>query len=250
MSTHTELLDRFHAVLVEEIRADRPDLLTSPFTVAEIYQELVPYRTHRDRIGVEMNGDYEHLLMRLLAGEGGYLVLEADTAREELRSELASPNPNTGLFREFAAADVSLNPERVPAEGGHAGWKGEDRGGEDASPPGDAVAVESLAPSEPRPVPGPTAEPFDEGEPEAPTAPTAEGATQDPVEEPMASTEPMDEEQAACAWCRGTLPNRENLNYCPFCGTDVHVVPCPSCGEALEPDWRFCIACGAGVASG
>ncbi len=47
-----------------------------------------------------------------------------------------------------------------------------------------------------------------------------------------------------CQWCRETLPKRDKLNFCPFCGTDVKLVPCPSCGEALEPEWRFCIACG------
>jgi predicted amidophosphoribosyltransferase len=53
---------------------------------------------------------------------------------------------------------------------------------------------------------------------------------------------------AACPWCRAELPPRDNLNFCPFCGTDLKVVPCKECGEELEPDWRFCIACGVEVA--
>ena len=51
------VLARFYQILVEEIRSQRPDYLTGPFTVAEIYQRLVPYGSHRDRIGVDMNGD-------------------------------------------------------------------------------------------------------------------------------------------------------------------------------------------------
>ena len=51
----------------------------------------------------------------------------------------------------------------------------------------------------------------------------------------------------ACPWCRAELPARPKLNFCPFCGTDVHVVPCPGCGEELDPEWRFCIACGTEV---
>jgi hypothetical protein len=47
-----------------------------------------------------------------------------------------------------------------------------------------------------------------------------------------------------CRWCRESLPQRDNLNYCPFCGTDVTLVPCQSCGEAVEANWRFCITCG------
>lgn len=229
-------LDRFHAVLVDEIRAHRPELVSSPFTVAEIYQELVPYRTHRDRLGVEMNGDYEHLLLRLLAGEGEYLSLEAESVRDELRSELESQNPNTGLFREYAAANVRLNPDRIPEES--------------------TVAVETLAPApdgEPSPAAPPEdATPEDDGAPPTAEEPAstledetaADGGGEAETAEASEVGEPV-----TCLWCRAPLPNRENLNYCPFCGTDVHVVPCPSCGEALEPEWRFCIACGAGVAS-
>ena len=95
----SEALARFHRALVEEIARTRPAYLREPFTVAEIYQNLVPYRTHRDRIGVEMNGDYEDALLRLLAGEGDYLLLESDHARSEIAEELSSPNPNTGLYR-------------------------------------------------------------------------------------------------------------------------------------------------------
>lgn len=48
----------------------------------------------------------------------------------------------------------------------------------------------------------------------------------------------------SCRWCRQTLPDRENLQYCPFCGQDVRLQPCRDCGETLEPGWKFCIACG------
>ena len=113
MPNTQELLARFHHALVVEIRKSRPDYLHAPFTVAEIYQNLVPYRSHRDVIGVEMNGDYEDALLRLLAGEGDYLVLESEVARREIRDELQTGNPNTGLFRDFAAADVKLNPEKL-----------------------------------------------------------------------------------------------------------------------------------------
>lgn len=112
------LLDRFHRVLVEEIRASHPEYLESTFTVAEIYQNLVPYRTHRDALGVEMNGDYEDALVRLLAGEGDFLLLESEPARRRIEAELRTSNPNTTVYREFAAAPVRLNPERVPAPAG------------------------------------------------------------------------------------------------------------------------------------
>lgn len=115
MKSNLSLTDRFFTTLVDEIRQNEPAYLHSTFTVAEIYQSLVPYRTHRDRIGAEMNGDYEDALLRLLAGEGDYLELESDTARERIRLELRSSNPNTGLYREYAAVGVRVNRKKAEA---------------------------------------------------------------------------------------------------------------------------------------
>ena len=112
----TAPVSRFHQVLVDEIKKQRPDYLRRPFTVAEIYQILVPYRSHRDTLGVEMNGDYEDALLRLLAGAGDLVHLESDDARNRILKELQSKNPNTGLFREFAASEVRLNSEQLPED--------------------------------------------------------------------------------------------------------------------------------------
>ena len=118
MSPSGDVLHRFLEALVRQITVTRPEYLTGPFTVAEIYQDLVPYRSHRDSIGVEMNGDYEDALTRMLSGEGDYLLLDSEVARRELQEELTSPHPNTALFREFAAVDVRLHPSRVPLGAG------------------------------------------------------------------------------------------------------------------------------------
>lgn len=235
-----DVLQRFHQVLVEEITAKRPEYLDGPFTVAEIYQNLVPYGTHRDRLGVEMNGDYEDALLRLLAGEGGYVALESEPALRQLREELESSNPNTGLYREFAAVDVRL-VMREPVAGGEGAASSPDFWGGESD---DAMSISDLAPSAeeaPAPAPVPQVE-APVYEPPPPPAP--------PVAPPAAAggpTAPHDGPEAACPWCRAELPARGNLNFCPYCGTDVHVVPCPGCGEELEPEWRFCISCGTEV---
>jgi len=207
MTETNEVLGRFHQTLVDEIKRRRPEYLAEPFTVAEIYQNLIPYGTHRDRLGVEMNGDYEDALLRILAGEGGYLILESEPALRVLRQELDSPNPNTGLYREYAAVDVRLAP-------GHA---------ESGIP---AAPAEASQPA----VPG-TA-------PALPFIPSAE---------PSAEASAPEEQPEACRWCRAELPMRANLKYCPFCGTDIRIVPCPECGQELEPEWRFCISCGTEI---
>jgi len=215
MSDMDEVLARFHQTLVVEIQARRPEYLQAPFTVAEIYQNLVPYGSHRDSIGVEMNGDYEDALLRLLAGEGGYLILESAPALRALRNELESSNPNTGLYREFAAVDVHLDPARIPGGGA----------------PQHQVPVEAA--------PWSMADLAPEAH-EVPKAPPPQAAQAE--DDGSAGSE-------ACRWCRAALPHRAGLNFCPFCGTGVHVVPCPACGKELEPDWRFCFACGTEVAS-
>jgi Double zinc ribbon len=107
------LVQNLHALLANALRRTRPDPFGTPVTVAEIYQDLVPYRSVRVPLGFQMNADYEHTLLRLLAGESSLARLEPETARGELRTELEAPNPNVGLFRKFAACDVWVEPSDI-----------------------------------------------------------------------------------------------------------------------------------------
>jgi len=244
------LSHRFFKVLVEEIRARRPDDLRAPFTVAEIYQNLIPYRTHRDRLGVEINGDYENTILHLLAGPEDYLIVDSPHALREMREELAAPNPNTGLYREYAAADVRVNPEKLASVEAVGPSTGE------AAPTHQVELMEMDAGRPPVPSPGGVAEVTAAGNgveepPVARVAPAAPAAPVAPTVPGIVSTV-MDGDgvahPSACRWCGGSLPGRPDVNFCPFCGTDIRVVPCPTCGEELSPDWRFCIACGTEAA--
>lgn len=315
-----QVLERFHRALIEEIQTQRPEYLTQPFTVAEIYQNLVPYGSHRDRIGVEMNGDYEDALVRLLAGEGGYLILDSEAALKRLRSELDTRNPNTGVYREYAAVDVRLNqayldlsaeamdqlPDLVeeleaedpmtmtdlaPAEGNAsaagaapggdifadyvADGADSEPGGNDGSSgtveetdgvtmpdhgtvtPGAATAGASTADGDPSDEDGGGGEAADE-----PSSVDASRSSGRPPLAPEYVDEPEKNGAApaggtggaragvvdgSCVWCRADLPERDDVNFCPFCGTDLRLVPCASCGAEIEPGWMFCAACGAEV---
>jgi hypothetical protein len=254
------IIARFHGALVEALRQRDPEHLSRPFTVAEIYQDLVPYGAYRDVLGVEMNGDYEHALLRLLAGESDFLEMESEHALREIQEELQSVNPNTGLYREFAAVDVRLNPAHIPdpadvevhvpgaeEESDGSGWppatEGDpvsDRDYIQVVPLGAFAASGPLDPEMVDDEPA-SAEPVETASPMSAYATEAE-LNPEP-EEPSVSSQAVEADN--CRWCRETLPRRENLNFCPFCGTDVKLVPCISCGEAIEPEWRFCIACGA-----
>ena len=207
---------RLHRVLVESIALRAPAYLGESFTVADIYQSLAPFRSHRTRLGLTLNRDYDDLLLRLLAGEGNYLVLESEPARDTIRQELERRNPSTGIYREFAAAKVHLDPRHLPADlrDGPVPDPPATRGHAPGSSVGEKVA----------PDPAPASEAGAEGR----------GTGAAPAPSP-----------GACPACERDLPRHERLKFCPHCGQNTREAPCPQCGEVLSREWRFCIICGA-----
>lgn len=239
-----EAIERMYNALVDALRSRGSDALERPFTVSEIYQDLIPYRTHRDLLGVTMNGDYEHVLLRLLAGEGDFVVLESDDARADLLDELDETNPNGAVIRQFAAVDVRLaHPSVVPA------------GASQAAASEMALGLEADLAGEPSPEAGVghQAQLFTLEVAEAPVKEEAPAtdlpATKQPpaVKAAPAGVATTQEASGArtCAWCSGELPPREGVKYCPFCGRSVLLVPCSGCHASLEPGWHYCVECGA-----
>ncbi|MGH7616693.1 MAG: hypothetical protein ACREPM_05640, partial [Gemmatimonadaceae bacterium] len=86
-------LDRMYRHLVRTIRAKFPQYLSQPFDVAELHQNILPYRHHRRELGLESNEDYEIALSELLSGARDYLIVD-DRMRDTLRAELATTNPD------------------------------------------------------------------------------------------------------------------------------------------------------------
>lgn len=260
VSGHDPLLERFQRALVEEIHSRQPEYLRSSFTVAEIYQELIPYRSHRDVLGVEMNGDYEHALLRLLAGEGGFLTLESEPSLQEIRNELLSSNPNTSLYRKFAAAEVRLNPDRVAEPSGSsspdASTEASPDGAEETRSQGSSEAPPA-APGDPVPdTAGPDEAGPDEAGPEAleveaPRGGEESGSSGTPVLPFERPRGPEVDGQAVgqrCPRCDEDLPDRAGLRFCQSCGAHVLTLSCSSCGDEMEPGWRYCVSCGAQAA--
>ena len=258
-----EPLQRLHALLVEAVRRGRSgDPHEQPVTVAEIYQELAPYRTVRAALGLDMNADYEHTLLRLLSGEGRLARIEPAAAREQLERELESPNPNVALYRKFAGCDVWLLPSGSPTPAWVVAHLAEAELAVLSDLPAPAVTGVSGAGAL-------VAEP-------APTSPaTSAGAPSSRLpEQPqdMSSHQEQTGQQAApaaasrrlgvrereageaagaeaghCAFCDSLLPVFRQVRFCPFCGADQSQRPCGNCGEPLQPDWAFCIACGQAI---
>lgn len=209
--TTTDLPRRLFDALVTEIRAHWPEYLHSRFTVAEIYQNLIPWRTHRGAMDIATSGEYEQALLRLLAGEGDYLALESQAARDEIQAELESRVPNTGLYRDFAAVGVRLNPSRLPV-------------GDDGAENREAASARA-------------------GDRDALVAADREAAA--PV---YGAAEPGPGNGAAagqvCSGCSQELPAIEGVRFCPFCGQDIRIVACPGCGMRIEAEWSYCVGCG------
>ena len=213
-------LDRLFERLVSVLAADAPGRLAVPFPAAEVYERLVPYRSNRSVLKVATHQDYEMAVLRLLAGERGYASLEPAEVQDALRRETGEANPETGLFRHFPDAILSLN--RLAAERSLRG----DR----------AYAPPSSAPLAPPPESSDLAEREEEEGEQAEKAPLA-GAAFELAEQ--------SESPRQCPYCGETLPGSRKVNFCPQCGQPPSgELRCPACGVEVDVGWRYCVSCG------
>ena len=226
-------LDRLYRRLVHNVRATRPEYLTIPFSVRELYEQIVPYRHNRRELAIETNDDYETAIARLLSGERAYVV--ADPAMQEsLRRELESPTGDPGIFKDYADATITLSAAAVtvqtPVPGTVAAGMNtpasiddrDDRTHGASKHPESEGAVAAFDAMSPGAV-EPSATP--------PTASLLESLSNADVPE-------------GCRFCGGTLPEGRDTNYCPHCGENLRTRRCPACGAEMDTSWKFCITCG------
>ena len=211
-------LDRLFERLVSVLADDAPGRLAVPFAAAEVYERLVPYRSNRSILRVATHQDYEMAVLRLLAGERGYASLEPAEVREALEREAGEKNPDTGLFRQFPDAVLSLN--RLAAERFLRG----DR----------ALAPPSAPPLSPEP-PDAAAGEDDEGA----------GSEKAPLAGAAFELAEQSESPRQCPYCGETLPGSRKVNFCPQCGQPPSgELRCPACGGEMDVGWRYCVSCG------
>ncbi|HEX6587706.1 MAG TPA: zinc ribbon domain-containing protein [Longimicrobiales bacterium] len=220
-----DLVDRFARALAQIVHDERPELAGRVVTVAELYQDIAPYRRMRNLAGFELHADYEHALLRFLSGAGGHARLDPESAADELGIEAESSDPDLSLYRKFAACDVvlalggALPPRPAPSHG--------DADADDVAAARDEPPVASIEETlralsvEPEPAPG------------------ADSA------QPVARRHAAPTAAPRCVFCANALPVGRDVRYCPFCGGDQTARACAECGEPLEEDWRYCVACGA-----
>ncbi len=225
-SPATDELDRLFLQLIRNLAELDPSRVHGPVEVAELYQKLVPYRTHRTHLGLDTNQDYEMTVLRLLAGERSYALLEPAEARAAIQKEIAGVNPDPGFFKRFGNARVTFDPGQVRAALGGL----EVPVGDDSAEPEPVIELPAAVEAPGEPVQPP---------PEEGAAPGVPFALD---EEPPALSPRTT--SAPCSYCGGELPIGRAVIYCPHCGQNVGVVHCPACGTELDFGWRFCITCG------
>jgi hypothetical protein len=198
--------------LARELHASSPAALVHPLEIAEISARWAPYTKVRRELSIPTNEEYELLLMRLLAGEGGYVFAD-ESLQDDLRREVASVNPDLTALRTYGAARVTLAREAVR--------RVLELAAEDlpaSPPPREEKKVRPIVP-EVSPVGNPTA----------------------PAPAPRVA--PL----AACQFCGHNLPTGREVKFCPHCGLNVAMQLCPGCSSEVQPGWRFCVSCGRAV---
>lgn len=293
-------LERFVKRLLETLKARHPAGAQRPFTVAELRGAVLPYRMHRSALGLSSSEDYELLVFRLMAEEGGFARTTPPDAAERAREEIASPVPDLDLLellgdttlqlthdvagRLAAIESAELAEVLPPVEpvAPVAAMEPVLRGADDAESAADdaeqepglvsdeepvAVDLEESAVSDAEQADGddsdvPDAEPpIEEQLPTSPTVASDVSSSPDvnaaeeisaelPPFEPLADSVSVDGITATstgeqvCLSCEVPLPPDRLLAFCPFCGEQVGVRRCRRCGSEMEPDWRYCGACG------
>jgi hypothetical protein len=205
------LFERLVRALADEAR------LAVPFPAADVYERLVPYRSNRSHLKVATHQDYEMTVLRLFAGERGYVRLEPDDVREAMQREVTETNPDPAYFRTFPDARAMVNgraAERVLLA--DQAYAPPSSAADDDDADDESVDYTGENPIPPVVIPFPTRRDAPEGN--------------------------------QCAYCGGMLPGSRKVNFCPHCGQPPSgELKCPACGSEVDVGWTYCISCGRGT---
>ena len=241
----TELQGLFRQ-LVREIVASDAERIHRSMTVGEVTGTYLPYRVARRALDVHAADEYETLLIRLFAGEGGMIHLHDPSARDRFAAQAAAALPDLDLLRREADArfdfwtealayalgpgDRAYAPPEEADEGGQewAGGRAQDRAGEaDEATESDIELTGEFT------IDLDDDEPF--GIPIDGDLDVAPLDARVPVESP---------EGSRCGYCGVLLPGGRTVNFCPSCGQSQTGARCPECRNDVEEGWRHCVTCG------
>ncbi len=219
-------LTRFARHLIEQLGVSSEGVHRA-IPVASLRETVLPYRKHRRALGVESVEDYETVLLRLVAGERGFLRTVPAEAAERCRNELAQATPDLAVLDEVAGATVqvtSMAAAQIVDDGGVrevSAVRADSEVGEvsEVSPPRRTVR------------------------PNRPTSPTSRTSPSPP----SPPSPPSSPSPPTCRHCDHAVPAGRQVVFCPWCGQRLIPFTCSRCGTELSSEWRHCITCGAEV---
>jgi double zinc ribbon protein len=212
-------LERFFRQIVRNLAATDPARLHRPLPLTDLRDSIVPYRANRRALELESSEDYELVLMRLCAGEGGFARTEPDEVRAEFEAEVRSSNPDLEIVHRYANVVVSLEPKPIARALNH-------EPGLAFAPPDHPVRLAMDEEAAATLVELPSLEPLG-ADPESVVA----GVHHIPT----------------CGLCGRGLPTGRAVNFCPHCGGSQALTRCPACQSETEAGWRHCVSCGAAL---
>ena len=251
-------LTRFARRLVEQLTASKEGV-NRAVPIGQIREKILPYRTHRRALMLESVEDYETVLLRLVAGERGFVRTLPPGAAKRCQDGLAGANPDLSVLDELADSTIqitSLAAAQIV--------------GDDEVTPGEAPVIASeakqsrrtaeIAAAAPRPPQidkvqyRRTAEiasvvPRDVTPSEAAVLSAAKekGPLSPAASAPSAAPQPQGDTQAECRHCHHVMPAGRTVVFCPWCGGRLIPFTCARCQTELDSEWRHCITCGAPV---
>jgi hypothetical protein len=193
--------------LVRNLAAINRSRLQEPLPLTEIRNSIIPYRANRRALKLESSEDYELVLMRLCAGEGGFARTEPAESRVEFEMEVGTPNPDLTLVERHEKAVLHLDPRAVAKV---------------LDPAPDLT----YAPKQPA---------------------SASSSGKHRAERNKAAAQTTRSSPQRCSRCGAGLPTGRPVNFCPQCGQNLAQRRCANCQTELEPGWRHCVSCGTPV---
>jgi len=100
-------LTRFARRLVEQLSASKEGV-NRAVPIGQVREKILPYRTHRRALMLESVEDYETVLLRLVAGERGFVRTLPAAAAQRCQKELAGANPDLGVLDEVADSTIQI----------------------------------------------------------------------------------------------------------------------------------------------
>ena len=229
-------LERFVGRLVELLEARDPTGRFHPINIAELRTSIMPYRLNRSALGLSSHEDYELLVLRLVAEEGGFARTNPPESAARCREEASSPNPDLEIVEDLNDTTIQFGAAGL-ARHSALGTRHSAVDAPEAGPVSSPWAPEVVPELPAAPPLAPEAAPV-EAAPEPTPAPTPEP----PAERRVPSAECR---ELACRDCHRPLPTHREVTFCPYCGSQVGQSRCGRCGAEIEPGWRHCVSCGA-----